>query len=329
MIIEKIYFNATDNIQLFGLLHKSEENALYGNSIEKNGFEKNDIEKNDIEKNNTEKNKKVVLSVHGMTSNCFKKREDIFAEEFTKNGIDYFCFNNRGADIMEYFEKVRDGKLLERVEGGTANEKFEECYYDIKGAILMLLEKGYTDIYLQGHSYGAAKSVYTYNRFKENMEIDILNHIKNVILLSIVDVPRMCRHLLGQKYNDVIAEVKQMINDGRGDQLIKREYFLHAMSAKNFLFFNQIDGVMDLVPFGAEKPNLVNLDNIESPLLMIWGKERDLIMQRPEKLEEIIRKNMKNPELCIKFIPDTGHNYRYKEKETAQEILSWLGTENF
>ena len=32
-----------------------------------------------------------------------------------------------------------------------------------------------------------------YNKFKQNMEIDLLNHIKSVTLLSIVDVPRMCR----------------------------------------------------------------------------------------------------------------------------------------
>jgi len=302
MIIEKIYFNSTDDIQLFGLLHKSEKNM----------------------DNDNISNQKIILSVHGMTSNCFKKREDIFAQVFTNNGFDYFAFNNRGANIMEYFEKVKEGKLTARVEGGTANERFEECYCDIKGAIQMLIKRGYKEIILQGHSYGAAKSLYTYNKFKENAELDMLIHIKSVILLSIVDVPRMCRTLLGEKYNDAIAEVKQMINENRGDQLIKREYFLHAMSAKNFLFFNQIGGIMDLVPFGAENPDLTFLNNIECPLLMIWGKERDLIMQKPEKLEKIITDNVKNPKLKVKFIADTGHNYRCKEKETAEEILDFL-----
>ncbi|MBO5143239.1 MAG: hypothetical protein J6C46_09705 [Clostridia bacterium] len=306
MIIEKIYFNATDELQLFGLLHKSEKT--------------NDNEK--ISGKDTKK--RVVLSIHGMTSNCFKKREDIFAEEFTKNGIDYFCFNNRGADIIEYFERVKKGKLLTRIEGGSATENFEECYHDIKGAILMLLEKGYDDIYLQGHSYGSAKAVYTYNKFKQNMELDLLSHIKCVTLLSIVDVPRMCRSLLREKYNNVVTEVKQMINEKRGDYLITREYFLHPMTANNFLYFNKIGGPMDLVPFGDEKPNLVALSNIDCPLLMMWGKERDLIMQKPEQLEEIIRNNVEKSQLEIKFIEGTGHNYRCKEKETAEEMLKFL-----
>ena len=187
----------------------------------------------------------------------------------------------------------------------------------------MLLEKGYDEIYLQGHSYGAAKSVFTYNKLKQNMEIDILNHIKAVILLSIVDIPRMCRTMLGKKYNEVILEIKQMVNKNRGEDLIKREYFLHPMSANNFLFLNKLDGTLDLVPFGAENPNLSALNNIECPLLMMWGKERDLIMQKPEQLEEIIRQNVSNVKLGVKFIEGTGHNYRYKEKETVFEVLKW------
>ena len=295
MIIEKVYFSATDGIQLFGLLHKSENNVI--------------------------ENKKIVLSVHGMTSNCFKKRENIFAEEYTKNGVDYFCFNNRGADIMGYYERVKEGRLITRVESGTANEVFEDCYCDIKGAILMLLAKGYDEIYLQGHSYGSAKSVYTYKKLNENMELDILSHIKCVILLSIVDIPRMCRGMLGEKYDDIILEIKQMVNENRGEELIKREYFLHPMCARNFLFFNKIGGAADLVPFGAEKPNLTALSSINCPLMMFWGKERDMIMQKPEELEKIIRTNTAKTDIEIRFIPETGHNYRYKEKETANEMI--------
>ena len=100
MRVEKVYFSATDDIQLFGMLHTSEI-----------------------------KTRKVILSVHGMTSNCFKKREDIFAQEFTKNGIDYFCFNNRGSDIITYYEKIKDGKLVGRIEAGSALEIFEDCYH--------------------------------------------------------------------------------------------------------------------------------------------------------------------------------------------------------
>lgn len=299
MVIEKVYFSATDGIQLFGLLHKAEDIV-------------------------NQAQKKVVLSVHGMTSNCFKKREDIFAQEFTKAGIDYFCFNNRGADIITYFERIKENKLVGRIEAGSAREKFTDSYHDIKGAICMLLEKGYETIYLQGHSYGSTKSVYTYHQLKENKEFDILKHIQAVSLLSIVDVPRTCQALLGDKFEMARKEAAQLVEDGKGETLITREYFLHPISANNFLFCSEIGGIGDLVPFGAECPDFTALNSIECRLLMRWGKERDMILQTPENLEKIIRQNIKNPILDVGFIEGTGHNYHFKEKETAQEILGFL-----
>lgn len=296
MIIEKVYFKATDDVQLFGLLHKNEEI----------------------------KSNKVVLSVHGMTSNCMKKREDIFANSCNKNGIDYFCFDNRGANIIEYFKRIKDGKVLSRIEAGTAKENFEDCYYDIKGAILALLERGYKEIYLQGHSYGSAKVVYTYNKMKNNMEIDILRYIKQVILLSIIDIPRMCRSMLGDKYNYIISEIKQMVNENRGEEMIRREYFLHPITANNFLFINKINGTVDVAPFGDENTELIALNNIECPLMMIWGKDRDMIEQTPDKLVEIIKAKIKNPNLEVDFIEGTGHNYKTKEVETIDRILKTI-----
>lgn len=297
MKIEKIYFSATDDIQLFGLLHKSEDFEI---------------------------TKEVVLSVHGMTSNCFKKREDIFAQEFTKNGIDYFCFNNRGSDIMSYFEKIKDGKLLGRIEAGSANEVFEDCYHDIKGAILMLLNMGYETIYLQGHSYGSAKIVYTYREMKNNGEIDILNHIKAVSLLSIVDVPRTCRALLWDKYNLAIDEAKKLVSEDKSEILIPREYFLHPISARNFLFCNDTEGYGDLAPFGVNDSEYLALNSIECKLFMCWGKERDMILQEPEELENILYSKIKNSQLTVRFIEGTGHNYHFKEKETVGEIIDFL-----
>lgn len=295
MELEKIYFSATDNLQLVGLLHK-------GNS----------------------KTERVVLAVHGMTSNCLKRRDDILAEEFSKNGIDYFTFNNRGSDIMTYFDIVTENKLTTRIESGTSYEKFEDSYEDIKGAILMLLGKGYKEIYLQGHSYGSSKVVYTYNKLKANGESELLEHIKAVTLLSIVDIVRMCISMLGEKYNYIVSEVKQMVADGKGDELIKREYFLHPISAKNFLKFTEKGGIIDIVPFGEPTPDLKAISNIACPIAMLWGGDGDLVYQKPEELEKIIRDNVPsnvNDRLKIKFIDGTGHNYRGKEKELADYLL--------
>ena len=89
----------------------------------------------------------------------------MIAKEANKAGIDYFCFNNRGSEIAKYIEKNMDGKKEKRI-AGTAYEDVLEGYEDIVGAMLKLKELGYQNIYLQGHSLGCTKIVYTYNELK-------------------------------------------------------------------------------------------------------------------------------------------------------------------
>ena len=129
--MEKIDFIATDGIELSGILYRGKEIS-----------------------------KKIILAVHGMTSNCFKKRDDVIAKKANEEGIDYFCFNNRGSEIIKYISKKIEGKK-EKNLAGTAYEDVLEGYEDIIGAILKLKELGYSDIYLQGHSLGSTKVVYT------------------------------------------------------------------------------------------------------------------------------------------------------------------------
>ena len=130
MLTKIITFNAKDNIILNGIIYK-----------------------------NNKKTKKILIQVHGMTSNCFKKRNQIIADTIKDISVDTFDFNNRGSDVIRYISDGKSKKLA-----GTAYENIEECYYDIVGAIEYVLSLGYEDIYLQGHSLGATKVVYTYNR---------------------------------------------------------------------------------------------------------------------------------------------------------------------
>ena len=56
-------------------------------------------------------NKKILIEIHGMTSNCSKKREAIIAEEIQKSGIDALCINTRGSEVIKYI-KFNDNFLI-------------------------------------------------------------------------------------------------------------------------------------------------------------------------------------------------------------------------
>ena len=119
MRIETIYFSATDTCKLTGIKYQSET-----------------------------KTDKIVLPVHGMASNGMKKREDEIAKKVTDIGIDYLTFNNRGHDLMNYTYKESGDKII----AGTSYEEVTDCYFDILGAINYVVNLGYNEIYLLGHS---------------------------------------------------------------------------------------------------------------------------------------------------------------------------------
>ena len=96
--MKKIDFLATDGLKLNGLLYESNQ-----------------------------KTDKVILSVHGMSSNCLKNREDILSKCMNQNNIDYFCFNNRGSELVRYIQKDINGEK-EKVLGGTTYEDVLEGY---------------------------------------------------------------------------------------------------------------------------------------------------------------------------------------------------------
>ena len=66
MKIETIKFQATDETILTGILYNSETDT-----------------------------KKAVISIHGMATNCIKKREEEIAKKLSEINIDYITFNNR------------------------------------------------------------------------------------------------------------------------------------------------------------------------------------------------------------------------------------------
>ena len=64
--------------------------------------------------------------------------------KFTKRGVAWFAFNNRGSYVM-------------RLNGGLAMERIRDCVFDIDGALRELRRRGYRDLTLIGHSTGANK----------------------------------------------------------------------------------------------------------------------------------------------------------------------------
>lgn len=293
MRIEKVYFNAEDGIKLVGLLHTSEEN----------------------------KEDEVILSVHGMGSNCLKKRDDIIANHATDNNISYFTFNNRGHGLINR-ACTQDKKILQ----GTVFEDVQDSYNDILGAIKALKERGYTKIYLQGHSLGSTKIVYTYNKLIENKHDEILDLIKKVILLSLVDLVDVMKIMIKSNPEiDIINLALDKEKSGDVDYIMEtRVPFLPYISVKTFLRYYRDNQDINFVQYQNESFDYKELNNINVPIFMRWGNNKELISLPADKVTAICNDKIKNNKKDIGYVDGATHNYVGKEELLADDIIKFI-----
>lgn len=291
--MRKVDFLATDGIKLNGFLYEGKEKA-----------------------------NKIILSVHGMSSNCLKEREDKISSYMNENNIDYFCFNNRGSELVRYIRKNINGKE-EKLLGGTSYEDVLEGYEDIVGAILKLKELGYKEIYLQGHSLGCTKIVYTYNELKEEEENDILSCIKGVILLSLIDIPKTLKIYLGNNYDSYLELAEEKEQEGKIYDLMPKEAFIHPVSVKTFLRYAKYNKDIDFAGYGRDD-KLEKLNNIDVPLFMRWGNDKEMILQKADELVALVNNLIINEKKDIDYIEGSNHSYKGKEEIVAKQIIEFI-----
>mgnify|MGYP002799289473 FL=1 len=285
--MEVIYFLATDGIKLDGLLSTCKD-----------------------------KTEDIILSVHGMATNCMKKRETTMAKIANENGIDYFCFNNRGSELVKYTRRYTEGKR-EKELGGTSYEDVLEGYEDITGAIIKLKELGYKNIYLQGHSLGCTKIVYTYNELKDEKD-EMVNNIKGIILNSLIDIPRALRIYLRDKFDEYIQYAEEKERNQETSEMMPREAFIHPISVKTFLRYARDNQDIDFANFG-EDHELRKLNNIDVPLFMRWGNVNEMIAQMPEELVDIINNMSEEDKKELKEMLKKSDKKEEKKIETKDK----------
>ena len=292
--MELINFMATDGVNLEGILYKASSNI----------------------------SEKIILSVHGMTSNCFKKRDIEIAKKANEKGIDYFAFNNRGSEIVKYIEKETEGQPAKEL-AGTAYEDVLEGYEDIVGAIIKLKELGYKNIYLQGHSLGCTKIVYTYNELINNDETEILENIKGVILLSLVDIPMALKVYLRDNFKQYLDYAEKLEHENKIYEMMPRESFIHPISVKSFLSYARDNKDIDFANYGKDN-ELEKLNNIQVPLFMRWGNNNEMIIQQADELSTMVNNIITNENKNIDYIDGANHSYTGKEKELAEQIVEFV-----
>ena len=253
-----------------------------------------------------------------MASDMFKKRVEITAKRAVKDNIALFTYNTRGAGIVTYINKEKTKEF-----GGMAYEEIYEAYYDIKACIKELVLMGFENIFLQGHSLGATKTVYVYNKLLEEKDM-FLEKIKGIILLSLVDIPNVQRYFLKDSYAMYLAYAQSKKAEDKELELMPRESFIHPISVKTYLRLFKENENLDFARYQDPKYNFKELNNIKVPLMMRWGNNNEMIIQKAEDLVEILKNKVKNNKADIFFVSGADHGYTGKEEVLANQIVNFV-----
>lgn len=285
-----VSFLASDNVMLSGILYESHTNSI-------------------------------IISVHGMKNNAINPISNAIGELAVQKGISLLSFNTRGHDLVSYIETMENGKKIKKL-GGASFEDVLEAYEDIKGAIDFVSSLGYQTIYLLGHSLGCTKIVYTYSKMKKNNELSIVNKIKGILLLSLVDIPNIQKFYLGIHYDDMLNLAEAKEKTGNLEELMPKNTFIHPISVKTYLRYFRDNSEIDIADYSST--SLDKLNTITSPLLMIWGTEKEMILQTPSKLEKILKDKITSTPLTVEFIEGANHSYVGKEDLLAKEVINFI-----
>lgn len=282
-----------------------------------------------------QKTKKAAIWLHGMgDSGVFYKPEEIntLAKAITDKSIAFLAFNNRGAHNRKSIT-IADETLPEEdrvFRGGTHFELLAECVWDINGAVSYLKEKGFSELYLIGHSTGANKICAYHAGVKSSP-------FKKYVLSGPGDDSGLFYSELGKKkFKLALLYADKAIKQGHPHKIMPKYTGMYPFSAQAAEDIMNPDGNYNTFPYFeaitkrlGTKPLFKEYQTIDKPLLVVFGDEDEyaytaggsraalnLLMKYIDK--SIISK--------CKFItiPGADHSFHGHQAEFAQTIANWL-----
>jgi alpha-beta hydrolase superfamily lysophospholipase len=258
-----------------------------------------------------------VIHVHGMTGNFYGgDLQFAMASRLNKKGFALFTMNTRGHDVMSSayrtLSELKKGRAR-HLTLGTSFEKFEDCVFDIGGAIRELQKIGYKRFVLSGHSTGCQKI--TYYQYKKSC-----SDVKGLILLAPTGDYDARKKELGHRFDGIVNKCRRLVRQGRGKSfgIIPSSIF----SAKRFLSVADLKNVEARL-FNYNGP-LKEIGAIKPPVLAIFGSRDQYVTESVRKyMETLKRKRGSNP-FSYTIIRGAKHSFGKHEDDVAKITTRWI-----
>jgi len=239
-----------------------------------------------------------VLLFHGNTMNFYVGAPRFLAPALTALGFACLSFNRRGHDILS----IRNSRAAE----GAAFQTTAEGIADNRYAARWMAARGFPHPVVIGHSNGGMLAV---QHVADNPETPAL------VLLSAhtggtgqVENASRAGLMAGDRLDEITAQARAMVADGRGRDLLLMPGWWYVASAESFLDrLTSMPVILDLAP------------RITCPVLFIRGDQES----RESYPAEEFQARAGGP--CdVEVVPNCDHFYVGREDRVTKIVVSWL-----
>ncbi len=261
----------------------------------------------------------IIIHFHGMAgdfyTNAFVQK---MHEQYPNSGFSFMSVQTRGTDSVM---QVLVGEN-EWVYYGNTYEIFEESVLDIEAWIRKALELGYKEIWLQGHSLAPTKLIY----FVNNADIDLLERVKGLILISPSDIGGFSTHPdYVEKHRDLLKEATELVNSGNDLQILSGEKWGYKLSAKTYLNMFGENSNTDI--FNYKKTAWPQVKGIKLPVIAFTGTEDSgivPIMEAQEAMKKIENEFSSSINAIGVVLGDATHSFSGYEDVLCKNIVEFV-----
>ena len=235
--------------------------------------------------------------------------------QYPTAGFDFLSTENRGTGIITAFLNTNDQIVIK----GTAYDIFEESIYDIEAWINFALKQGYEEIWLEGHSYGCNKIVYSILQKQ-------FPRIKGLILISpSLTYENVLLKEWEEDHKTAEQEALQLLKEGKANKLLKhRLWGEEILSAQTFVSYFSPSSPANIFKYVSNKDwHYVN--KIYLPTLAITGTNDDGIwVDQYKAMEMLERELIKAPKKKTAVFKNADHSFEGFGDKIVEEVLKFI-----
>jgi pimeloyl-ACP methyl ester carboxylesterase len=266
--------------------------------------------------------KRAIVWIHGLTGKFYGDVTvcDLVMDACEAYGWGFASFNNRGHDFISgghrINQKAESGYTY--VNLGAGYEVFEECVFDIHAYADFMAAQGFDEVILIGHSTGALKVGYS-------EAVSPHPNVAGIVLTGPVS-DYLSPSQDSEKVERNLTRMKQLIADGKGDDL-QTDIFFFPMTPKRFVsLFDPESAEESVFDYGATVPKMKMLKKITKPLFVIVS-EKDENLDRPaEDVIRVFNEHKPSDRYTGLVFPGANHGFDGMEKQVIQTITDWIKT---